>query len=80
MIRGTNLFIYLLEDYGNLSAAVAELRTKMLQSGDQLLTSTFTLAETLVKPTETGDLELGRKYEQVLTRLRSMTGDCKTSE
>ena len=42
MIRGTNLFIYLLEDYGNLSAAVAELRTKMLQSGDQLLTSTFT--------------------------------------
>jgi hypothetical protein len=37
----TNLFIYLWEDYGALSQAVAELRAKMLRRGDQLLTSTL---------------------------------------
>jgi len=36
----TNLFIYLFEDYGVLSKAVGQLRSKMLDRGDQLLTST----------------------------------------
>ena len=44
----TNLFIYLWEDYGALSQAVADLRTKMLRRRDQLLTSTLTLGEILV--------------------------------
>jgi hypothetical protein len=51
----TNLFIYLWEDYGALSQAVVELRAKMLRRGDQLLTSTLTLAEILVKPTVAGN-------------------------
>jgi predicted nucleic acid-binding protein len=51
----TNLFIYLFEDYGPLSKATAELRKKMLMRGDQLLTSTLTLGEVLVKPLENGD-------------------------
>jgi predicted nucleic acid-binding protein len=63
----TNLFIYLWEDYGSLSHAVAELRAKMLQRGDQLLTSTFTLAEILVKPTDRGNSELCRKYEEAIS-------------
>jgi predicted nucleic acid-binding protein len=63
----TNLFIYLLEDYGNLSKAVAQLRSKMLVRGDQLLTSTLTLGEILVKPTEQGETDLCAKYEQVIS-------------
>jgi predicted nucleic acid-binding protein len=63
----TNLFIYLWEDYGTLSQAVAELRQKMLRRGDQLLTSTLTLAEILVKPTDAGDAELCRKYEKAIS-------------
>ncbi|PYX91445.1 MAG: PIN domain nuclease [Acidobacteria bacterium] len=63
----TNLFIYLFEDYGKLSKAVTELRTKMLARGDQLLTSTLTLGEILVKPTEQGDSTICRKYEEALT-------------
>jgi predicted nucleic acid-binding protein len=63
----TNLFIYLWEDYGALSQAVQELRAKMLRRGDQLLTSTFTLAEILVKPTDAGNTELCRKYEETIS-------------
>jgi predicted nucleic acid-binding protein len=63
----TNLFIYLFEDYGALSKAVAQLRAKMLDRGDQLLTSTLTLGEILVKPAERGDSELCGKYEHAIS-------------
>jgi uncharacterized protein len=63
----TNLFIYLFEDYGALSKAVVQLRSRMLERGDQLLTSTLTLGEILVKPTERHDAELCRKYENAIT-------------
>ena|SRR5690348_4329948 len=65
----TNLFIYLFEDYGALSKTVAALRTRMLARGDQLLTSTLTLAEVLVKPLEKGDAGLYAQYEAALTNL-----------
>jgi predicted nucleic acid-binding protein len=64
----TNLFIYLFEDYGNLSKAVAKLRRNMLARGDQLLTSTLTLGEILVKPLERGDTELSQNYEEAITK------------
>ena len=63
----TNLFIYLWEDYGALSQAVADLRKKMLRRRDQLLTSTLTLGEILVKPTVAGNALLCRKYEDALS-------------
>src|SRR5712691_935926 len=63
----TNVYIYLLEDYGPWSALAANLRNKMLDRGDQLVTSTLTLGEILVKPTAAGDAELCRKYVQRLT-------------
>lgn len=63
----TNLFIYLWEDYGALSKAVQQLRVKMLHRGDQLVTSTLTLAEILVKPTVAGDTELCKKYEEAIS-------------
>ena len=63
----TNLFIYLFEDYGPLSKTTAALRTKMLARGDQLLTSTLTLGEILVKPTEQGDMQLCSRYDKAIT-------------
>ncbi len=62
----TNLFIYLLEGYGELSKRTTELRTRMLARGDQLFTSTLTLGELLVKPAEQGQTELCRKYEAAI--------------
>jgi len=65
----TNLFIYLWEDYGPLSHAVEVLRAKMLRRGDQLVTSTLTLGEILVKPTVAGNRELCRKYEEAISHV-----------
>src|SRR6266478_1256408 len=49
------------------TGAGARLRSKMLDRGDQLLTSTLTLGEILVKPTERSDSELCRKYEHAIS-------------
>jgi predicted nucleic acid-binding protein len=62
----TNLYIYLFEDYGKLSVLTGDLRSKMLERGDQLLTSALTLGEILVKPTEHGDADLCSKYEHAI--------------
>jgi predicted nucleic acid-binding protein len=62
----TNLFIYLLQDYGDLSERVAQLRQRMVDRGDQLCTSTLTLGEVLVKPLEAGDEELARRFEDAI--------------
>lgn len=58
----TNIYIYLLEDYGRLSQLVTQLHESMIARGDQLVTSTLTLGEVLVKPLEKGDDALYRKY------------------
>ena len=63
----TNLFIYLFEGQSPLSRRVAALRQSMLRRGDQLLTSTLTMGEILVKPMERGDTELSKRYEETLT-------------
>lgn len=63
----TNLFIYLAEDTGVLGERVARLRVRMLDRGDELLTSTLTLGEVLVKPTAAGDELLRRRYEATLS-------------
>ncbi len=62
----TNLFIYLFEGDGELSKQVASLRKKMLVRGDQLLTSTLTLGEILVKPAEKGNIELFTIYQEAI--------------
>jgi predicted nucleic acid-binding protein len=63
----TNLYIYLLEGYGELSKRTTALRARMLARGDHLLTSTLTLGELLVKPMEQGQMDLCRKYEAAVT-------------
>lgn len=63
----TNLFIYLFEGSGIHAERAKNLRRSMTLRGDQLLTSTLTLGEVLVKPTERGDDELARKYEEAIT-------------
>lgn len=64
----TNLFIYLIEDYGELSARVANVRERMLTRGDQLCTSTLTLGEVLVGPIKAGNSLLKEKYEEAISR------------
>jgi predicted nucleic acid-binding protein len=63
----TNLFIYLIEDFGELSERVAALRETMLERGDHLVTSALTLGELLVKPIDEGREDLRQTYEDALT-------------
>lgn len=62
----TNLFIYLFEGSGKLLLQTKALRDKMLVRGDELLTSTITLGEVLVKPMELGDAKAVSYYENLL--------------
>ena len=62
----TNLFIYLIEDFRDLSERVTVLRRRMLERGDELYTSALTLGEILIKPMEVGNESLARRYESVL--------------
>ena len=62
----TNLLVYLLEGKSR-GRQVAELRQRMIEREDELLTSALTLGEVLVKPVETGDQALRRRYEHAIT-------------
>ena len=62
----TNLFVYLIEGQGPRAEAVAALRHRMIERGDELLTSALTLGELLVKPVETGNDELRDRYVQAM--------------
>jgi len=63
----TNIYIYLFEDHGDLSKSAANLRSRMLARGDQLLTSTLTVGEVLVKPLENGDTALCTQYVDAIS-------------
>jgi predicted nucleic acid-binding protein len=62
----TNLFIYLLEDKGKLGSKVQSVVERMEERGDDLITSTLTLGEVLVKPISAGDTAWADQYEQLL--------------
>ena len=62
----TNLFVYLIEGRGDRAERVAALRRRMVERGDELLTSALTLGEVLVKPMEAGDDALSERYERAI--------------
>lgn len=64
----SNLFIYLLEEYGDFSRKTKALAERMRERRDVLFTSTLTMGEVLVKPAEKGDRDLVERFEDVLRR------------
>jgi uncharacterized protein len=62
----TNLFIYLFENSPQFGAQVDSLRRSMMQRGDQLVTSTLTLGEILVKPLKEANTKLVAEYRRVI--------------
>lgn len=58
----TNLFIYLFEKNREWSPRVVELRKRMRERRDDLLTSCLTVGEVLTKPKELGDAILEKAY------------------
>lgn len=68
----TNLFIYLLEDFGRLTEQVIELRQVMNRREDQLITSTLTLGEVLVHPVRKGRPDIGVKHEKEIRQTATL--------
>ena len=66
----TNLFVYLLEG-GKFAARVRQVRSRMLERGDQLLTSALTLGELLVKPREAGEAAI-RDHETTIRQIATI--------
>jgi uncharacterized protein len=62
----TNLFIYLLEGSGEKFPVVRHLLERMIERRDELLTSSLTLGEVLVKPLEMDRPDLVDRYERLL--------------
>jgi uncharacterized protein len=66
----TNLFVYLLEG-GQFAARMKQIRARMLERGDQLVTSALTLGELLVKPREKGE-DAVRDHETTLRQIATI--------
>lgn len=66
----TNVFVYLLEG-GEFAARVRQVRSRMLERGDQLVTSALTLGELLVKPREKG-AEALRDHETTIRQIAAI--------
>jgi predicted nucleic acid-binding protein len=64
----TNLFIYLFEDYGELTRRSHGLISRIRARGDRLVTSTFALGEMLVLPVSAPP-DLARDLERRLHRI-----------
>ncbi len=62
----TMLFVYLFEGNVDFEKPTAELRRKMVARGDQLLTSTMTLAEVQVGPRKANNIALAEQYRDVI--------------
>jgi uncharacterized protein len=58
----TNIFIYLFEDRGPRGMRAAQIFNELSLRGDEVLTSTLTLGELLVKPLQANDLALADRY------------------
>jgi predicted nucleic acid-binding protein len=64
----SNLFIYLLEDFGLHTERAINLRKSMLRRRDELVTSTISLGEVLVHPIRYNRPDIANAYEQEITR------------
>jgi predicted nucleic acid-binding protein len=76
----TNLFIYFLEGSGEPARRTKALREKIRQRGDQICSSTFSLGEVLVKPTEQRNWAMVDRYEAVFrSQLRLIPFDTQVA-
>lgn len=63
----TNLFIYMLEDYGPLTKQVRILLARVEERKARIVTSTMTLGELLVGPLQKGREDLAKEYQGILS-------------
>jgi predicted nucleic acid-binding protein len=62
----TNTFICMFEGLEPNRSRMVEIRRRMLERGDQIVTSAMTLGEGLVKPTKLGQASLIDQYDRAI--------------
>jgi predicted nucleic acid-binding protein len=62
----TNLFIYMFEGLEPFRSRTLEIRKRMIDRGDQIVTSAMTLGEVLVKPSKLGQTSLIDEYDRAI--------------
>lgn len=62
----TNIFIYMFEGIEPNRSRMLEIRKRMLERGDRIVTSAMTLGEVLVKPTKLGQASLIEQYDHAI--------------
>ncbi|MGA7831913.1 MAG: type II toxin-antitoxin system VapC family toxin [Terracidiphilus sp.] len=62
----TNIFIYIFEGLEPNRSRMLEIRRRMLERGDRIVTSAMTLGELLVKPTKLGQVSLIEQYDRAI--------------
>jgi predicted nucleic acid-binding protein len=64
----TMIFVYWIEQHPDFTSRVDEIRRRMWERKDQLCTSTITLGQVLSGPYAKGDLDLSRRYKELIAR------------
>jgi len=62
----TNVFIYMFEGLEPNRSRMIEIRKRMLDRGDRIVTSAMTLGEVLVRPTKLGQTSLIEQYDRAI--------------
>lgn len=62
----TNLFIYMFEGLEPNRSRMLEIRKRMLDRGDRIVTSAMTLGEVMVRPTKLGQASLIEQYDRAI--------------
>jgi len=62
----TNLFIYMFEGQEPHRSRMIQIRRRMLERGDRLVTSAMTLGEVLVRPTKLAQTSLIEQYDHAI--------------
>jgi predicted nucleic acid-binding protein len=62
----TNLFIYMFEGLEPFRSRALEIRKRMIDRQDRIVTSAMTLGEVLVKPTRLGQASLIEQYDRAI--------------
>ena len=62
----TNVFIYMFEGIEPNRTRTLEIRKRMLERGDRIVTSAMTLGEVLVRPTKLAQTSLIEQYDRAI--------------
>lgn len=62
----TNIYIYMFEGLEPNRTRMLEIRKRMLDRGDRIVTSAMTLGEVLVKPTKLGQVSVIEQYDRAI--------------